>query len=214
MKRLGISARFALIGAAAATLIVLPVLALSIVTTRTVEQQLVERGEAERRQTAQIAVAFADATLAGAASTLELLGRRAPVRDSLERGDQALLARVAADLRAGSAVKFTPPGGRVALRTWADGRDLHVEVADSGIGIPLDRQPRVFEVFGRVNEDRSDSSGTGLGLALTRQLVQLHSGSLTFRSAEGQGTTFTVVLPGVVPHPVVAVRGGEVLAAR
>lgn len=101
-----------------------------------------------------------------------------------------------------NAVKFTPADGHVTLRVWTAGRDLHAQVADSGIGIPADRQSRIFGVFERVNEDRSDSSGTGLGLALTKRLVELQSGTVSFTSREGSGTTFDVVLPGVAPTVV------------
>lgn len=107
-----------------------------------------------------------------------------------------------------NAVKFTPAGGRVCLRLWAEGRDLHAEVTDSGIGIPLDRQGRVFDAFERVNEDRSESEGTGLGLALTKRLVAIHGGRISFESAAGAGTTFRVVLPGVVAQ---AIEGERVL---
>src|SRR5207244_2652998 len=61
---------------------------------------------------------------------------------------------------ASNAVKFTPPGGRLALRQWLEGNDLLVEVSDTGIGIPADRHDRVFGEFERVNEDRSDANGT------------------------------------------------------
>jgi CheY-like chemotaxis protein len=105
-----------------------------------------------------------------------------------------------------NAVKFTPRDGRVSVRVSAVGSDLHLEIADTGIGIPLDRQSRVFGAFERVNEDRSESAGTGLGLALTKQLVELQGGTITFRSTPGEGTTFAVRIPGLVPDPVVGSR--------
>src|SRR5438093_730471 len=98
---------------------------------------------------------------------------------------------------ASNAVKFTPPGGRLALRQWLEGNDLLVEVSDTGIGIPADRHDRVFGEFERVNEDRSDANGTGLGLALTKRLVELHGGTIDFHSTVGQGSTFRVCLPNV-----------------
>src|SRR5687768_11414237 len=63
------------------------------------------------------------------------------------------------------------------------------------IGIPASEASRVFGVFERVNRDRSEAAGTGLGLALTKRLVELHGGTITFESVVGRGTTFTVVLP-------------------
>ena len=97
-----------------------------------------------------------------------------------------------------NAVKFTPVHGRVSLRVWTDGHDLHAEISDSGIGIPADRQARLFGAFERVNEDRSGASGTGLGLALTKRLTELHGGALSFESRLNEGTTFHVAFPGVV----------------
>src|SRR5687767_11289084 len=105
-----------------------------------------------------------------------------------------------------NAVKFTPRDGRVRVRVWAVGADLHLEIADTGIGIPSDRQSRLFGAFERVNEDRSESAGTGLGLALTKQLVELHGGTITFRSTAGEGTTFDVRIPGVVPDSTAGTR--------
>ncbi|HEY8648140.1 MAG TPA: ATP-binding protein, partial [Candidatus Limnocylindria bacterium] len=105
-----------------------------------------------------------------------------------------------------NAVKFTPSGGTVSFRAAVDDRDLIIAVSDSGIGIPVDRQDRVFGVFERVNEDRSDAAGTGLGLALTKKLVEIQGGSIDFVSAPGEGTTFTVRLPDVSGVAVVGER--------
>ncbi|HEV2009803.1 MAG TPA: ATP-binding protein [Candidatus Limnocylindria bacterium] len=96
-----------------------------------------------------------------------------------------------------NAVKFTPPRGTVDLEARLDGRDLVLRVADTGIGIPADQQDRVFRIFERPNEGRSDAGGTGLGLALTKRLVELHGGTIEFTSVADEGTTFTVWLPNV-----------------
>jgi signal transduction histidine kinase len=97
-----------------------------------------------------------------------------------------------------NALKFTPSGGDVALRARVEGRDLLLKVSDTGIGIPEDRQDRLFDAFVRVNEDRSTAPGTGLGLALSLQLVEQHGGAITFASVEDAGTTFSVRLRDVV----------------
>ena len=94
-----------------------------------------------------------------------------------------------------NAVKFTPAPGLVELDASFDGDALVIRVSDSGIGIPASEASRVFGVFERVNRDRSEAAGTGLGLALTKRLVELHGGTITFESVVGRGTTFTVVLP-------------------
>jgi signal transduction histidine kinase/CheY-like chemotaxis protein len=96
-----------------------------------------------------------------------------------------------------NATKFTPAGGTVRLDARLDGRDLLLVVSDTGIGIPAERHDRVFGVFERPNEDRSDATGTGLGLALTKRLVELHGGSISFTSVIDEGTAFAVRLPDV-----------------
>ena len=105
-----------------------------------------------------------------------------------------------------NAVKFTEPGGQIRLHAAVDGTDLRLEVADTGIGIPADRRDRVFGTFERLHEGRSSASGTGLGLALTKRLVELHGGSITFDSEDGGGTTFQVRLPGALVAPMTGAR--------
>ena len=100
-----------------------------------------------------------------------------------------------------NAVKFTP-AGRVELDVEIRGRDLAIEVRDTGMGIPADKMDRVFGTFERLHEGRSEVSGTGLGLALTKRLVELHGGTIGFDSVEGRGSTFRVFLPEVVASPV------------
>lgn len=97
-----------------------------------------------------------------------------------------------------NAVKFTPPGGTVILRATVEGRDLLLEVEDSGIGIPARLHDRVFKRFERLHEDRIRAPGAGLGLALTRELVELQGGTISFKSTPDIGSTFLVRLPGVV----------------
>ena len=119
-------------------------------------------------------------------------------RDRTVRLDHARFRQILYNLLS-NAVKFTPPGGRVVLRATVRGDDtLVLEVEDTGIGIPSEKQGRLFGAFERLNEDRSDAAGTGLGLALTKRLVELHGGTIRARSETGLGTTFSVSLPGVV----------------
>ncbi len=92
-------------------------------------------------------------------------------------------------------VKFTPSPGEVALTVRNEERDLIVEVRDTGIGIPSGEQWKIFSAFERLETQRA---GTGLGLALTKRLVDLHGGEITFESEEGVGTTFRVRLRHVV----------------
>ncbi len=99
-----------------------------------------------------------------------------------------------------NAVKFTPTGGRVTLRAVrADegGRArAELSVADTGVGIAPEDQALVFEEFRQASGDYlRKAEGTGLGLSLARRFVELHGGRITLRSAPGQGSTFTVLLP-------------------
>jgi signal transduction histidine kinase/CheY-like chemotaxis protein len=93
-------------------------------------------------------------------------------------------------------IKFTPAGGRVSLRVALSGDKLCVEVADTGVGIRAEDLPRLFREFERVEETgRSKTEGTGLGLALTKRLVELHGGTIRVESKPSAGSKFTVELP-------------------
>ncbi|MEI6136580.1 MAG: PAS domain S-box protein [Chloroflexota bacterium] len=105
-----------------------------------------------------------------------------------------------------NAAKFNTPEGLVSLSISTSGTDLLIVVKDTGIGIPADRHDRVFGTFERVNEDRAVVGGSGIGLSLTKRLVELQLGDISFESAEGVGTTFRVRLPGAVRGRVVGRR--------
>jgi len=95
-----------------------------------------------------------------------------------------------------NAIKFTPPDGAVEVRATVAGDTLVVTVKDSGIGIPKEQQHKIFGAFYQVQSaSNREYPGTGLGLALTRKLVELHGGVIDFDSQAGQGTTFKVELP-------------------
>lgn len=95
-----------------------------------------------------------------------------------------------------NAIKYTPEGGRIEVSVGGDGRDAWLKVSDTGIGIPEDDLPRVFERFYRVDKARSrELGGTGLGLSIVKHLAQSMNGGVSARSAVGRGTTFTVRLP-------------------
>jgi two-component system sensor histidine kinase/response regulator len=100
-----------------------------------------------------------------------------------------------------NAIKFTPPEGQVTLRvTTAEGMAL-LQVEDTGIGIPREQQPLLFEKFQQLEPSYSRQyGGAGVGLALTRQLVELHGGLIEVQSEVGVGSVFSVRLP-MYPHP-------------
>jgi two-component system, OmpR family, phosphate regulon sensor histidine kinase PhoR len=96
-----------------------------------------------------------------------------------------------------NAIKFTPSGGRVTVRVGAGDGTARLEVEDTGPGIPEAEQEHLFERFYRAaNASGSRVPGTGLGLAIVKAIVDAHGGAISVRSAPGEGTTFTVVLPG------------------
>jgi two-component system CheB/CheR fusion protein len=122
----------------------------------------------------------------------------------LTRGDTAAVIVADADRMqqvvwnlVSNAVKFTPPGGRVEVSIGRVGRHFQLAVSDTGQGIPPEFLPYVFDRFRQAEGSRARTQpGLGLGLAIVRQLVELHGGSVTAESrGEGQGSTFTIELP-------------------
>jgi signal transduction histidine kinase len=95
-----------------------------------------------------------------------------------------------------NAVKFTA-AGRVVVRVRAEGDALHVMVADTGTGIGAEEITRLFEPFSRIESTPRAMDGTGLGLMLSKHLVELHGGRIWAESREGQGSTFHFTLPAV-----------------
>jgi len=94
-----------------------------------------------------------------------------------------------------NAIKFTPEGGEVGVVGRFRAHEVQITVADTGIGIAPGDQARVFEEFQQVGDQALRQSGTGLGLALTRRLVEAHGGSIALESAPEHGSRFTVSLP-------------------
>jgi signal transduction histidine kinase len=96
-----------------------------------------------------------------------------------------------------NAVKFTPSGGSIDASAMRVGDEIHVAVTDSGTGIAESEQTRIFEAFQQGRRDVSAAAeGTGLGLTLSRRIVELHGGDLWLNSQVGHGSTFTFSLPG------------------
>ena len=102
-----------------------------------------------------------------------------------------------------NAVKYNVPGGKVTITVGATGDgQVRVKVADTGIGIPKEAQPHVFERFYRVDKGRSKKAGgTGLGLAIVKHITALYGGTVTLESEVGRGTTVTVLLPAARTPP-------------
>jgi signal transduction histidine kinase len=117
-------------------------------------------------------------------------------RDQLVvRGTEEGLDRIFVNV-AGNAVKYTPPGGAVTISVQQVDGQAQVEVADTGIGIPEEALPHLFEEFYRApNAKKGAEVGTGLGLAIVQDLVKRYGGHIQVKSTVGVGTTFTVTLP-------------------
>ncbi|HLL73685.1 MAG TPA: sensor histidine kinase [Pyrinomonadaceae bacterium] len=111
------------------------------------------------------------------------------------RADRQKLRRVLVNL-VSNALKFTPREGRVTLRAAEEGEHLRFSVSDTGVGIPAADIPRLFDKYeqARSRATRSEK-GTGLGLYITRQLVELHGGQIKVDSQEGKGSTFSFTIP-------------------
>jgi two-component system sensor histidine kinase BaeS len=144
-----------------------------------------------RQDLAGIATAAADSLsrqFEAASVTLDRQLAEAPVV-----ADERWMHQVVTNLL-GNALKFTPAGGRVTLRTEPDGPDAVLTVTDTGVGIPASELPHVFDRFWR-GQAAAGISGSGIGLAIAAELARAHGGTLIAASQPGKGTTLTLTLP-------------------
>jgi PAS domain S-box-containing protein len=111
------------------------------------------------------------------------------------RGDETRIRQIVLNLLS-NAVKFTPQGGRIRVEAIAEGETVVLRISDTGIGIARQDIAKVLTPFGQVESALSRANaGTGLGLPLTKRMVELHGGTLEIASEPGEGTTVTVRLP-------------------
>jgi len=113
---------------------------------------------------------------------------------SAAKFDRAKINQVLTNL-VSNAVKFTPENGRVSINVQRQNEELVIRISDTGIGIPKEALPKIFECFYRVEQRGKKIQGTGLGLAIVHKIVMMHNGRIEVASELGQGTTFTVFLP-------------------
>jgi signal transduction histidine kinase len=116
-----------------------------------------------------------------------------PAADSIE-GDERRVRQVVFNLLS-NAVKFTPAGGTVEVSSSRQNGNVRVSIADTGPGIAPEDQERIFQEFQQTEVGITQREGTGLGLTLSRQLIELHGGRIWVESALGEGSTFSFTLP-------------------
>jgi PAS domain S-box-containing protein len=117
-----------------------------------------------------------------------------PAQDVSLYGDKLRLIQIFANLLT-NAIKYTPEGGRIDVQTTVEASDLIVAITDSGVGIAADQMSSIFKLFEQAEHNvAGTNSGLGLGLAITKRLVELHGGTIDVRSYPGLGSTFKVRL--------------------
>jgi PAS domain S-box-containing protein len=128
----------------------------------------------------------------GTTHTVKFASSRSTLKTRL---DVKLMRSIITNLLS-NAIKYSPQGTDIALTVERNGPDVCLQVSDSGIGIPAADLPQLFEPFHRAS-NVGNLPGTGLGLAVVKQSVELHNGQITVESQPGRGSTFTVTLPHV-----------------
>ena len=150
---------------------------------------------------------YLDETVAQCVRSIESLAAQrglslryeATARELFFNGDEGLIRRMALNIL-DNAIKYTPRGGTVQVSLQRNGGECKVAIADTGLGIPAELQPRVFERFFRADQARSRStekngSGAGLGLSIARWIAEIHGGRLLLDRSDQNGTTFVISLP-------------------
>ena len=154
--------------------------------TRPAEWRPIALDEVTRMAVAEFAIKAKEAGLKLQANVADV---------STVSGSLMYLRRVLDNLL-NNAIKFTPEGGTISVRVWQEDMHVNLEVRDTGIGIPADQLERIFERFYQVDGSiRRRYGGVGLGLALVKELVELHEGQVRVESQVDQGSVFIVTLP-------------------
>jgi two-component system, OmpR family, sensor kinase len=150
------------------------------------------------------AIAADAAKAARAAAGDKVVIEYVPPGNNVELSFDRMRIRQAAAILLDNAVKYTPEGGNVVVSVREEDDWAGLEVSDTGIGIPKDELPLVFERFHRVDPARTQSltqGGAGLGLSIARQIARAHGGEIEAESEPGEGSTFTLWLPRNRPAP-------------
>jgi two-component system, OmpR family, sensor kinase len=133
-------------------------------------------------------------TVADGKVVVDYLPTEQPINAPFDRNRIRQVASILLD----NAIKYTPEGGTVTMAVRETDGWAELEVSDTGVGIPEDQLPLIFERFYRADKARA-SSGAGLGLAIARQVAEVHGGRIEVESTPGEGSTFTLLLPKKLP---------------
>ncbi|MDP8903983.1 MAG: response regulator [Chloroflexota bacterium] len=161
----------------------------------------------------QVEAIDAEAAVAEAVTGVRPLAAKKNLRLSSQvamlhvRADRGRLRQMLYNLLS-NAIKYTPDQGEVRVEASVDGANAYISVVDTGVGIAPEDQARVFEAFAQVGEPGLRQAGTGLGLALTKRLVEAHGGRLELESTVGVGSRFILVLPLSSPTTAPATGAG------
>lgn len=145
----------------------------------------------------EIIVTVADSLRDQANSKQQTLSVETCSEPLMIQGNRLRLEQVVTNL-VGNAIKYTPEGGKICIRSTVDDQIAVVSVEDNGIGIPVSEQPFIFDKFYRVQNDKTaDISGTGLGLSIVKSIVERHNGRVWVESEPDKGSCFSFLLPRV-----------------
>jgi two-component system phosphate regulon sensor histidine kinase PhoR len=175
------------------------------VETDKLTQMVAELGELSRIESGELALKLGPVDMSRlikhVAERLKTQAQRAQLNLKLDlspglpriMGDENRIEQVLVNL-VHNAIKFTPQNGKITISSKVESDNLLVKITDTGIGIPADDLPRIFERFYKVDRARS-GGGTGLGLSIAKHIVQAHGGNIQVESEEGKGSSFTFTLP-------------------
>jgi two-component system phosphate regulon sensor histidine kinase PhoR len=156
----------------------------------------------QKRQKFEFESHSLDALLLDAADVVRPIAEKSRIRlevepapEALVRCDSEAVSQILSNLL-DNAIKYTPAGGTITVGAQISGESAEVFVKDTGIGIPAEELPRLFERFYRVDKARSrELGGTGLGLSIVKHLVAAHEGVTRVESRVGEGSTFYFTIP-------------------